>query len=266
MTSEFEIFSKDLIKLNIYKEVVSDGTVLLKLFLDNNTNGSDYMSVIHDDDAVVNRYGCFNISEDKNGGFITVRPALVKMGLKIMFSCKVPFSESKSLTIFRNGVTEAEQTCDITYCNSIELAVSDGKYIMKVNFGNEQESSVQTQNTQSVSNVEKSVSQAETQTETDTQPEQKNKSNTETQAEISQQKLETIKAETEKDYEQYAEKLETIKEDCKFDRSLLEYYKDKDVVPIEKIFSELEEKIKSAEEQITLFITARQNKTKEIQE
>lgn len=259
MTAEFEIFRKDLIKLNIYKEVVSDNTVSLKFFLDGNGNGNDYFKDIHEDDVVVNRYGCFNISEDKNGGFITIRPALVNMGLKIVLVYKQPFTENKTLTIFRNGITEPERNIDINRCSSIEFVVDGNKYIMKIN--SDDNGSV----TENISYGQSVINQSAT--------ENNNVKNTadniqtqNTQNEISSGKLDAIKAESEKDYAQYAEKLDALKEDYNFDKSLLEYYKDNDLVPIEKIFSELDEKIKEAENQITLFINARRDKTKEIEE
>ena len=294
MTAEFEIFRKDLIKLNIYKEVVADRSVSLEFFLDGNAAGTDYSVDIHDENIVMNRYGCFNISEDKNSGSITIRPALVKFSLKISVICQQPFAEKKTLTVFRDGKTDAETSFDITNnCESIELIPGNDKYIMKINYGEDvpnaentnpaqqpetpvqaentpdtqqAETSVQAENTQptAVQNTVQTVAETENpQTPTaENKPETQNK-NTD---EIPQEKLDAIKAESEKDYEQYAEKLETVKEEYEFDKSVIEYYKDHDLVPIEKIFAEIEEKLKSAEEQIKLFVEARQNKTKEIEE
>ena len=272
MTEEFEIFRKDLIKMNLYKEVVLDNTASLEFILDNNTNGSDYLTAIHNEDVVMNRYGCFNISEEKNTGFITIRPALVRFALKIIIRCKQPFSETKNLIICRNGKTEIEKTYDITNCNSIELVADGEKYILKINYESEQQNTTQeivaasetsqteTENIQTTENVhsENSINQTEENKE--------NNTTVENSTEISQEKLDAIKAETEKDYESYSEKLEVLKEDYNFDKSLIEYYKDNDLVPIEQIFAELDAKIAEAEKQITLFIQARENKTKEIQE
>ncbi|MDD6490139.1 MAG: hypothetical protein PUG48_10075 [Clostridia bacterium] len=294
MTAEFEIFRKDLIKLNIYKEVVADKTVLLDFFLDGSAVGTDYSQDIHDENIVMNRYGCFNISEDKNSGSITIRPALVKLSLKISITCRQPFNDNKTLTVYRDGKTEAETSFDITNnCESIELIPENDKYIMKINYS---ENVSDTENTVNAQQAETPVQAANTvnnqQTETPIQteniqptavqntvqpvvetnnpptpsvenkPENQNKST----GEIPQQKLDAIKTESEKDYEQYAEKLGTVKAEYEFDKSVIEYYKDHDLVPIEKIFAEIDEKLKSAEEQIKLFVEARQNKTKEIEE
>ena len=301
MTSEYEIFGKDLIKLNIYKEVVADRSVSLELFLDGNPYGTDYFDNIHDDGIVMNRYGCFNISEDKNSGSITIRPALVKFALKIAVVCRQPFAEKKTLTVYRNGQTEPETAFDITQnCESIELIPENGKYIMKINYSgavqqsentpNTQQIQTQTESTQATAvqpeNTQQNIIQTPTQTENtqqtpventapstentnaQTTPAVENKPDSQNKStdSISQEKLNAIKAESEKDYEPYAEKLETIKDEYKFDKSVIEYYKDHDLVPIEKIFAELDEKLKSAEEQIKLFVEARQNKTKEIEE
>lgn len=279
MTSEFEIFRKDLIKLNIYKEVVADKTVLLDFFLDGNSVGTDYLDDIHDENIVMNRYGCFNISEDKNSGCITIRPALIKFALKISITCRQPFSEQKTLSVFRDGKTDAETSFDITNnCESVELIPENDKYIMKINYSGgtsntensadvqQAEAPVQTENTRE--STPQNAVQSVTETNTPAISENENKAYTQNKntGEIPQQKLDAIKAESKKDYEQYAEKLGTVKGEYEFDKSVIEYYKDHDLVPIEKIFSEIEEKLKSAEEQIKLFVEARQNKAKEIEE
>ena len=283
MTAEFEIFKKDFIKLNIYKEVVADRSVLLEFFLDGNLAGTDYFENIHDENIVMNRYGCFNISEDKVNNCITIRPALIKFSMKISIICQQPFVDKKALTIYRDGNNNPETSFDITNnCESIELIPSNDKYIMKINYsGNiptestadtqQAETPTQPENTQETNTQENATQTAVPQSSennTSQTPTAENKadSKNENTDGIPQQKLDAIKAESEKDYEQYVEKLETIKDEYKFDKSVIEYYKDHDLVPIEKIFAELDEKIKSAEEQIKLFVEARQNKTKEIEE
>ncbi|MGN0470081.1 MAG: hypothetical protein ACI4GV_04110 [Acutalibacteraceae bacterium] len=279
MTAEFEIFRKDLIKLNIYKEVVADKTVLLDFFLDGNSVGTNYFDDIHDENIVMNRYGCFNISEDKNSGCITIRPALIKFELKISIICRQPFSEQKTLTVYRDGKTDAETSFDITNnCESVELIPENDKYIMKINYidgtsntentadAQQAETPVQTENTRESTAQNTVQSVTETNTPAISANENKADSQNKNTGEIPQQKLDAIKAESEKDYEQYAEKLKTVREEYEFDKSVIEYYKDHDLVPIEKIFAEIDEKLKSAEEQIKLFVEARQNKTKEIEE
>lgn len=279
MTAEFEIFRKDLIKLNIYKEVVADKSVLLDFFLDGNSVGTNYFDDIHDENIVMNRYGCFNISEDKNSGSITIRPALIKFALKISIICRQPFSEQKTLTVYRDGKTDAETAFDITNnCESVELIPENDKYIMKINYNGSTPNTENTTDAQQseapvqTENIRESTAQNTVQTviETNTPAISENENKADSQnkntGEIPQQKLDAIKAESEKDYGQYAEKLKTVREEYGFDKSVIEYYKDHDLVPIEKIFAEIDEKLKSAEEQIKLFVEARQNKTKEIEE
>ena len=293
MTAEFEIFRKDLIKINLYKEAVLEKSVSLDFFLDNNDVGTDYLNDIHNEDFVMNRYGCFNISEDRNEGYITIRPALIKFSLKISIICSQPFSEHKAITIYRNGKTEKEKEFDITAnCNSIELIPENEKYILKIDYAdnfipvsdNVNVSSAPVQNTAQqtvevpvqntiqqtieapVQNTVQQAIEAPVQNTVQQPVEASVQNEVPNNSGISPQKMNAIKTESEKDYEQYAQKLENIKEESKFDKSILEYYKDHDLVPIEKIFAELDEKLKAAEEQIKLFIEARQNKTKEIEE
>ncbi len=270
MTAEFEIFRKDLIKLNVYNEVVVNNAISLEFFLDSNSNGTDYINSIHNEDAVMNRYGCFNISEEKNTGFITIRPALIKMSLKIILVYNVRPAESKTLSVYRNGKTEVEKMFDInSNCSSIELIPYGEKYIMKINYADTDSNTTEDESVKAQSEVQtvQNAVSAETAVEnTQSADSSDGVQNMETGDTPDIQKLEAIKAESQKDYEHYAEKINDLKESYKFDKALLEYYKDKDLVPIEKLFSELEEKIKAAEEQIVLFINERQNKTKEIEE
>ena len=77
--------------------------------------------------------------------------------------------------------------------------------------------------------------------------------------------LEKIEAEYKKDYESFEKELDEVKSRMKADASIIEHYKDQDVMPIEIIFQEVRLKLEEAEEQIRLFIEAKQRKTMEIE-
>ena len=77
--------------------------------------------------------------------------------------------------------------------------------------------------------------------------------------------LERIEAEYKKDYASFEQDLEDYKSRMEADASIIEHYKDKDVLPIEIIFREVQLKLEEAEEQIRLFIEAKQRKTMEIE-
>ena len=78
-------------------------------------------------------------------------------------------------------------------------------------------------------------------------------------------KTDKIQEEYKKDYSSAKDEIESLKQQVEIDKSVLEYYRDKEVKPIEDIIREIVEKIDEAEKQIALFITAKQKKTMEIE-
>lgn len=77
--------------------------------------------------------------------------------------------------------------------------------------------------------------------------------------------LEKIEAEYEKDYKSFERELDEYKSRMEADVSIIEHYKDQDVIPVEIIFQEVRQKLDEAEAQIRFFIEARQQKTMEIE-
>lgn len=77
--------------------------------------------------------------------------------------------------------------------------------------------------------------------------------------------LEKIEEEYKKDYASLEQELEDYKSRMDADASIIEHYKNQDVMPIEIIFQEIRLKLDEAEEQIRFFIEAKQRKTMEIE-
>ena len=77
--------------------------------------------------------------------------------------------------------------------------------------------------------------------------------------------LEKIEAEYQKDYASFEQELEDYKSRLDADASIIEQYKDQDVMPIEILFQEIRLKLEEAEEQIRFFIEAKQRKTMDIE-
>lgn len=77
--------------------------------------------------------------------------------------------------------------------------------------------------------------------------------------------MEKIEAEYQKDYASFEQELEDYKSRLDADASIIEHYKDQDVKTIEVVFQEIRFKLEEAEEQIRLFIEAKQRKTMEIE-
>ena len=77
--------------------------------------------------------------------------------------------------------------------------------------------------------------------------------------------LEMIEAEYKKDYATLEQELDEIKSRMESDASIIEYYKDQEVMPVEIIFQEIKLKLEDAEKQIRFFIEAKQRKTMDIE-
>ena len=77
--------------------------------------------------------------------------------------------------------------------------------------------------------------------------------------------LQKLATEYEKDYDEFQRELEEYKQQFGVDQSVIDYYKDNDIQPIEELMKEISEKITQAEQQISLVILGRQKKTMEIE-
>ncbi len=77
--------------------------------------------------------------------------------------------------------------------------------------------------------------------------------------------LEILQREYDKDYSKFQADIDEIKGRYKVDQSILEFYKDKDLVPIENLLRQTDDLVQRVEEQIRLFVTAQQNKSDEIE-
>lgn len=77
--------------------------------------------------------------------------------------------------------------------------------------------------------------------------------------------LNKLEKEYQKDYEAFEKELEEIKNEFGVDQSVIDYYKDNDIVPIEELLKEAATKLAQAEKQISVVILSRQSKTMEIE-
>lgn len=78
--------------------------------------------------------------------------------------------------------------------------------------------------------------------------------------------LESLQREYDKDYSKFRADIDEIKGRYTVDQSILEFYKDKNLVPIEDLLRQTDNLVQRVEEQIRLFVTAQQNKSDEIEE
>ena len=78
-------------------------------------------------------------------------------------------------------------------------------------------------------------------------------------------RLEMLQREYDKDYSKFQADIDEIRGRYTVDQSILEFYKDKDLVTIEELLRQTDEFVQRVEEQIRLFVTAQQNKSDEIE-
>ena len=78
-------------------------------------------------------------------------------------------------------------------------------------------------------------------------------------------RLEMLQREYDKDYSKFKSDIDEIKAKYTVDQSILEYYKDRDLVPVEELLSQTEALVRRVEEQIRVFVTAQQSKSDEIE-
>ena len=78
-------------------------------------------------------------------------------------------------------------------------------------------------------------------------------------------RLERLQREYDKDFSKYKADIDEIKGRYTVDQSILEFYKDKDFVPTEDLLRQTDDLVRRVEEQIRLFVTARQKTTDEIE-
>lgn len=74
-----------------------------------------------------------------------------------------------------------------------------------------------------------------------------------------------LRDEYDKDYSKFQADIDEIKGRYTVDQSILEFYKDKDLVPTEDLLRQTDDLVQRVEEQIRLFVTAQQNKSDEIE-
>ena len=257
MIFETDLFVRDTLRINILKELMA-GNISLAVQLDNGAIES-YATQIHNDMGRVKVYGNFNMSESVDGEVLTIRPISVDRVMKAVPAMAGGIS-GKEIALVRSSTKQIENTYpfDETFMG-LELVPSENKYILRLEYAD----SIQTeqpviQEEISVVQEEIPVIQEETPVIQEEQPV--------VQEPVKDEKVQKIEEELKKDYTAAQTQLDECKTQLEIDKRVLEYYKDKDVKPIEEIFKEIQQKFDEAEKQIALFIQAQQKKTMEIED
>lgn len=235
MAFETQIFPNDKIRLHILKDVLG-GKLALQFRFDDGVE-QDYASDIHEQGKRVYVFGRFNLSEAANeGDTLTLRPIAADSPLTVTLRPDAAFSGGKAV-VFRNATRTAEWECEIDgKTRSIEFIPQNTSCLLM-----------------RVSGVE------------DLSPAERQQEEFSRERESAVAHLEAIEEEYGKDYASLEKELEELRSRMTADASVIEYYKDRDIRPIEDILREIGAKLDEAEEQIRVFAEARQRKTMEIE-
>ena len=298
MTSEIELFGKDSVKLNILKELIG-GDINISLSLDGGVY-QDYLSQIHQDGSRMQVLGKFNLSEDPNGDVLTIRPIMVSGLLKVTFGFSgQPFSGEKKVSVFRSATKTIERKYDVNdMLTSVEfIPQGNVKYMLRLTYGDAESEALPdeperpavaapdlTELPDDFDVLTSPVAEEPPKPEPPASPAPPAPADPEpatpeedvTAAEERLEKLRErrksakelltkLEAEYEKDYDEYQRELEEYRQQYNVDQSVIEFYRDNDIQPIEDIMKELSEKLTQAEQQIRLIILGRQKKTMEIE-
>ncbi len=298
MTSEIELFGKDSVKLNILKELVS-GDINISMSLNGGVY-QDYLSQIHREGSRMQVLGKFNLSEDPNGDVLTIRPIMVSGLLKVTFGFSgQPFSGEKKVSVFRSATKTIERKYDVNdMLTSVEfIPQGNVKYMLRLTYGDAESEALPDEPerpavaapdlTESPDDFDVLISPvaeeppkpeppASPAPPAPADPEPATPEEDVTAAEERLEKLRErrksakelltkLEAEYEKDYDEYQRELEEYRQQYNVDQSVIEFYRDNDIQPIEDIMKELSEKLTQAEQQIRLIILGRQKKTMEIE-
>ena len=219
------------------------------------------------------------MAESIDGEVLTIRPISVDRVMKAVPAMSGGIS-GKEIAIVRSSTKQVENTYPFNETfMGLELVPSENKYILKLEYADTvqseqpviQEEIPVIQEEQPVVQEEKPVVQEEKPVVQEEKPiieEEKPVIQEEipvVQNPVKDEKIQKIEKELQKDYKQAEVQLEECKTQLEIDKRVLEYYKDKDVKPVEEIFKEIQQKLEEAEKQIALFIQAQQKKTMEIE-
>lgn len=276
MTSEIQFFGKDKLRLNILREVL-EGKISLGFQLGSGAV-QDYASAIHEEGKRVYVCGKFNLSENANDGdTITVRPIMIDQPLTVIFHANTELSGKKALVV-RGSTKAVEHEIEITNeTASIELVPQDKQcYLVKVISRGSSDASIGDSasspqpNHDNASPAEGTPTAAQGERELQ-QTEQDIYAVEQRQRQLAKKKqsrikhLEAIETEYKKNYAAMESELGEIKSRMEADSSVIEHYQDQDIKPLEELFAEIHAKLDEAENQIRLFIEAKQQKTMEIE-
>lgn len=262
MTSEIELFGKDSVRLNILKDI-TDGKINISIALDDGEY-QDYFSRIHSPDSRMKVLGKFNLSENPSGEVLTIRPISVSGIMKIAFEFTGVDSDSeRKLSIFRGATKSVECEYDINdMLTSVEFIPQGSiKYLLRLTYGEAEPEEILAESVPS-DNRDNGDNNA---VNDDVKAAEERNRKLKEKITDADKLIEKLEIEYQKDYDVFEKQLGEYKLQFGVDQSVLDYYKDNDIVPIEELMAEISAKLEQAEKQIAVVILGRQKKTMDIE-
>ncbi len=270
MISQINVNRMDTVSFDCLNKILSRELTLKFKFDDNPER--DYSTSIHSSSKQAQVQNNFCFSENPHNNTFLLRPFMVEPYLIISVSTKVA---GQKIYIKRSGAKIAEKVFSLDgSLTKIEfIPVNNKTYSVKFYYDGAESAKPQaTVFTSVVSEPEPQHTRGyaaagggQTQIEPQAASAKGQPYDPDQHRQSQIRRLEQIEAEYQKDYDTLNEELEDIKDRMEADASIIEYYMDHDIQPVEKLLEEAKLKLEEAEKQIRLFIQAKQKKTMEIE-
>lgn len=266
MSSEYEFFKKDRIKLYFLNEVVDGKTVSFRLFLESGGAERDFQDIRVSGGAY--RFNNFGVSEDAADNCITFCPTVIGCYVYFSIAAKNPVR----VEIVRNGTDIPAEAfdlgCGVSKLEFLPQGVKN--YVLKVSLS--QPSPILTEK---VRKREYAINQLDginalLQKDVDAleerrgELERKNRELAERKRGLTSH-LDRLQEEYDKDYSEFGAQAAEISARYKIDAEILKLYADKEVTPIEELLRKAEDGVGQVEAQIRVFVEAQERKTADIE-
>ncbi len=255
MLKEYEILKKDSIKFYFLREALESAVTSFRLFLESDAQEKDFSS-IRSTGKNGYRFNNFTVTEDAANNCITFRPNVI--GCYVCFTISTE-EHPVRVELLKNGSETPSESFELP-CGVSKLDFYPReykKYALKISCRESETGKLAKSNEKLKAEIGGL--------------EEKKKELLNENLELKEKKrkleagLESLKRECDKDYLKQREEAEELRARYGIDEEILKLYADKNVTPVEELRERVEADLKQLEEQIAVFVTAREKKQAEIE-
>lgn len=249
--AECDIFKKNLLKLNILKEITS-GDAKLALFLESEGVEKDFMS-IRAAGADSYRFNNFSITENTAENTLVFMPVVIGCPAYIKIEC----GQSFEIAVLRNQGEQPAQTFTMKPGTvKLDLYLNGyTSYIMRVTQVSVDNAALTREKDKvEIGQLNTKISEVETKL-----------SGLAAEKDKLIKKLDALQAEYDKDYRSFEKDVAEIRSKYTVDEEILKLYEDKDVTPIEQLIARSRRDLEEMEEQIRVFVGAHERQVADIE-